>query len=102
MKKEPRKYTLDDVLPPHTIDDVIDFDDEDEAVEFWEREIDSLFERLYSKIGRKLTKEEYYGVLDIVEEFSPKNSDGDICGPYYPFGRAWQIYQYRKEHQNHK
>ena len=76
MEKEPRKYTLGDVLPPRTIDDVIDFNDEDEGVAFWEKEIDMLFDRLYTKIGRELTGEEYYGVLEIVEELSPKDNDG--------------------------
>ncbi len=99
MKKKHRKYTLSDVLPRPTLDNVIEFDDEDEAVAFWEREIDRLFERFYAKLGRRLTEEEYVGILGIVEEFSPKDPEGDICGPYFPFGYAWRIYQYRKKHQ---
>ncbi len=99
MKKKHRKYTLSDVLPRPTLDDVIAFDDDDEAVAFWEREIDRLFERFYTKLGRRLTEEEYLGVLNIVEELSPKDPEGEICGPYFSFDYAWRIYQDRKKHQ---
>ena len=54
--------------------------------------IDSCLEELSLLIGRNLTEEEQSGVLDIVDEYTPKDNDGNYLYSLLPFDYAWQIY----------
>ena len=94
MEKEPPKFTLEEILPKYTLADVID---EDPAVAYWEAEIDKLLDRLEVYVGRKLTKDERHEILEIVDKNTPRDNEGDIAGPFFPFDSAWEIYQARKQ-----
>lgn len=57
-----------------------------------ERVIDDRLEYLARVAGRELTEEEQCGVLDIVDEYTPKDENGNYTGPVIPFLTAWKIY----------
>lgn len=99
MPKKPKKIKLDDVLPKYTMDDVIETEANKEAEAAADAEVDHHLNLLYEYVGRELTGIERRAVLDIVEEYSPKNDEGYIA-LYSSFIQAWKIYQERrKKHQ---
>lgn len=55
--------------------------------------IDENLEDLSSKIGRDLTEKEQSALLDIVDEFTPKDERGNYLGAVIPFDKAWEIYE---------
>ena len=91
MKEMRRRYKLADILPKYTLNDL--FDEEAESyVKEEEAEIDKQLEDLEELIGRKLTRDEQYAILTIVDEHSIKDDDGYII-EFLPFDYAWKIYQ---------
>jgi len=54
-------------------------------------EIDSGLESLSSFLGRDLTEKEESDILDIIDEYTPKNGDGNYAGAIIPFDKAWEI-----------
>jgi hypothetical protein len=94
-----RKLTLADILPKSTLEDVIDFADEDEGVRYWERELNRWFNILEMEIGRKLSDVEWDGIIDIIEECSAKDGEGNII-QYFPLNIAWQMYLARGNIKN--
>ncbi len=80
-----------DILPKYTLNDL--FDEEAESyVKEEEAEIDKQLEDLEELIGRKLTRDEQFAILTIVDEHSIKDDDGYIV-EFLPFDYAWKIYQ---------
>lgn len=55
--------------------------------------LDESFEDLSALVGRDLTEAEQSAVLDIVDEFTPKDRNGDYAGEILPFEKAWDIYE---------
>lgn len=55
--------------------------------------IDDNFEDLSAFVGRDLTSKEQSAVLDIVDDFTPKDEYGRYAGPLIPFEKAWEMYE---------
>lgn len=54
--------------------------------------LDENFEDLSALVGRDLTDKEQSDVLDIVDEYTPKDEYGNYLGVILPFEKAWEIY----------
>jgi hypothetical protein len=78
------------------LDDVLQTAEEDKAVQEEMAFLDNLIIELEKHIGKKLTKDEEHDVLEIVEECSAKDENGDIV-EYAPLDYAWMIYLMRKD-----
>ncbi len=61
--------------------------------------IDNNLETLSSFLGRELTEKEQSSVLDIVDEYTPKDDDGNYLGGLLPFDKAWEIYELKQKSQ---
>ena len=61
-----------------------------------ETKIDEGLEDLTNFVGRELTEEEQVAVLDIVDEYTPKDDDGSYAGATIPFEKAWEIYEMKQ------
>ena len=59
--------------------------------------LDNNFEELEALVERDLTDAEQSAVLDIVDEFSPKDNQGNYLGEILPFEKAWEVYEMRQE-----
>lgn len=60
--------------------------------------IDSAFEELSVVEGKEFSDDEQVALLDIVEEYSPKDKDGKLIGEYLlPLDRALEIYKMKSE-----
>jgi len=98
MKKKREKIKLEDILPKHTLDDVIEPRDcggceECEAkMEEAEAEIDRHLDLLQEYIGRELVGIERRAVFDIVDENSTKDEEGNIM-LFFSFIQAWKMYE---------
>ncbi|MCX6788648.1 MAG: hypothetical protein NTZ36_02065 [Candidatus Jorgensenbacteria bacterium] len=90
MDKHTKRKKLSDIIPKYTLLDVIAKDPEE--IEMNITDIDDMMEYLSKHIGRSVTDEEQFHVLDIVDEYTPKNRAGNFLGPILPFRYAWQIY----------
>lgn len=55
--------------------------------------IDDNFENLSDYVGRELTAKEQSAILDIVDDFTPKDEYGRYAGPLIPFEKAWEMYE---------
>ena len=104
MENEPKRYTLDDILtrctladiiPRYTLDDLIQ---RQEALRINDNvsEIDDRLEDLTEYLGREMTEDETSAILDIVDEYTPKDKDGNYLVGLIPFDYAWEIYQAKK------
>lgn len=60
-------------------------------------EIDKNFATLAGHIGRPLTDDEQGAILDIVNEFMPKDEKGGYYWPLISFEKAWEVYELRKQ-----
>jgi len=60
-------------------------------------QIDSNFESLEDFVGRQLTDQEQSALLDIVDEYTPKNDEGNYSGDLLPFEKAWEIYELKTQ-----
>lgn len=58
--------------------------------------IDDQLDDLQADVGRALTEKEQSDLLDIVDEYTPKDENGDYAGPLMPFDKAWGIYELKK------
>lgn len=72
--------------------------EERQALSSNERLIDDRLEDLSALLGRDLTEKEESAVLDIVDEYTPKDEYGNYAGDTIPFEKAWEIYEMRNEH----
>lgn len=59
--------------------------------------IDSELERVSDKVGRDLTEKEQSALLDIVDDFTPKDEDGNYVGQTLPMEKAWEIYELKTQ-----
>ncbi len=59
--------------------------------------IDNSFESLSEFVGRDLTAKEQSAILDIVDEFMPKDENGNYAGPLIPFEKAWEYYEVKNQ-----
>lgn len=58
--------------------------------------IDENFDYLSDVIGRDLTAKEQSAILDIVDDYTAKDSDGNYLGEIMPFDKAWEIYELKQ------
>jgi hypothetical protein len=58
--------------------------------------IDDNFEDLSEFIGRDLTAKEQSAILDIVDDYTAKDRDGNYQGAIMPFDKAWEIYELKQ------
>lgn len=61
-----------------------------------ERTIDQRIANLSDDLGRDLTDTEESALLDIVDEYTPKDQDGNYAGELIPFEKAWEIYEMKQ------
>lgn len=59
--------------------------------------IESEIESLEGLIGRPLTDKEQDMVLDIVDDYTPKDAQGNYLGAMLPFDKAWEIYELKSQ-----
>lgn len=99
MKKKLRKYTLTDIIKKYTLSDLLN---EQESLRVSDNMaiLDKHISDLCDSIGRLLTEKEACDILDIVDEYTPKDKDGNYLGPLLPFDYAWEIYEIQKESQS--
>ena len=105
MKKKAQEFAHDKMLPKMTLEEVFwalmvkhkvaqkQAMDEDQRIEGNIGIIDEQFLELQDMIGRELTEDEQSEVLDIVDEYTPKDKDGNYLCSLLPFDYAWEIYQ---------
>lgn len=58
--------------------------------------IDENFDSLADYVGRDLTAKEQSAILDIVDDFTPKDEYGRYAGPLIPFEKAWEMYELKQ------
>ena len=73
--------------------------DEDQRIEGNVAIIDEQFLELQNMLGRELTEDEQSEVLDIVDQYTPKDKDGNYLCSLLPFDYAWEIYETKKRGQ---
>lgn len=61
-----------------------------------ERIIDNRLEDLGQVLGRDVTEQEEASILDIVDEYTPKDRDGNYAGELISFEKAWEIHELRQ------
>lgn len=96
--KKPKRVTKKEIAAKFTLEDVMwaviqehRIKEEQriaENIRFLEEQMDLLSE----KIGRPLTEDEEESVLDIVDQYTPQDKDGNYLYPIIPFDYAWTIY----------
>lgn len=59
--------------------------------------IDTNLEQLEAFVGRELTEKEQLSVLNIVDEFTPKDDEGNYLGSPIPFEKAWEIHELKNQ-----
>lgn len=67
-----------------------------------ESTLDERLAELSEIIGRDLTEDEEAAVLDIVDEYTPEDSNGKYAGELIPFDKAWEIYELRQSRVSEK
>lgn len=58
--------------------------------------IDNRIDDLSDQLGRGLTDSEESALLDIVDEYTPKDEYGNYAGDTIPFTKAWEIYEMKQ------
>lgn len=59
--------------------------------------LDNQFEDLSAQVGRDLTEKEESAILDIIDDYTPKDQDGNYAGPIIPMEKAWEIYELKNQ-----
>jgi len=65
-----------------------------------EQIIDNNLESLTDYLGRQLTESEELGILEIVDEYTPKDEDGNYSGDLMSFDKAYELYELRNQVSN--
>lgn len=65
-----------------------------------EQLIDNRLDNLKADLNRDLTEQEESALLDIVDEYTPKDEDGNYAGDIISFDKAWEIYELRATQQS--
>lgn len=63
------------------------------------RTIDDTLEDLSINLGRELSEAEQGALLDIMDDYTPKDEDGMYLGPLFSADKAWEIYEMQSEAQ---
>jgi hypothetical protein len=58
--------------------------------------IDENFESLSAYVGRDLSEKEQSAILDIVDNYTPKDAHGNYQGAIMDFDKAWEIYELKQ------
>ncbi len=58
--------------------------------------LDDTLDDLGAYLGRDLTEKEQADVLDIMDEYTPKDDDGMYMGPLFSAEKAWEVYELRQ------
>lgn len=58
--------------------------------------IDDQFDSLSDYVGRDLTAKEQSAILDIVDDLTPKDANGNYAGPLISFEKAWEFYELKQ------
>jgi hypothetical protein len=108
MKKKAKKFAHEKMLPKMTLEEVFwalmvghkcaqkQTVDEKQQIEGNIAVIDIQLLGLQNMIGRELTEDEQSTILDIVDEYTPKDKDGNYLCRLLPFEYAWEIYEIKK------
>jgi len=67
-----------------------------EQIDFNVATIDDNFEDLSAYVGRNLTAKEQSAILDIVDDYTAKDNNGNYQGAIMPFDKAWEIYELKQ------
>lgn len=59
--------------------------------------IEQRLAELEESLGRELSKTEEEGLLDMVDELTPKDKHGDYLYDLIPFDYAWEAYHVKRE-----
>lgn len=59
--------------------------------------IDERLDALSAFVGRDLSDREQSAILDIVDEYTPQDEDGNYLGEVIPFEKAWEIYELKNQ-----
>lgn len=70
---------------------------ESQALERNEQTIDTRIEALSETIGRSLTEAEELSLLEIVDDYTPKDDDGNYLGDTLSFDKAWEIHEMKQQ-----
>lgn len=73
--------------------------EETETVRANENLIDDRLLELGTVLGRDLTPEEEDSILGIVDEYTPKDEEGNYAGDTIPFDKAWEIHELKQSTQ---
>lgn len=73
---------------------------ESRAISENEGVIDNRIEDLSAQLGRDLSEKEELALLDIVDEYTPKDRDGNYAGDTIPFEKAWEILEMKQAQQS--
>ena len=95
MGEQQRRYTLADILGRYTLEDLFR-EQKKLRVKDNLAIIDELLEDLEEDSGRELTEHETSAILDIVDEYTPKDDKGNYIVELLPFDYAWEIYEAKK------
>lgn len=70
---------------------------ESRALERNEQTIDTRLEALSETIGRNLTEAEELSLLEIVDDYTPKDDEGNYLGDTLSFDKAWEIHEMKQQ-----
>jgi hypothetical protein len=59
--------------------------------------LDDHLEQVSAVAGRDLTEKEESTVLDIIDDYTPKDADGNYAGPMLSPDKAWEIYELKQQ-----
>lgn len=58
--------------------------------------IDNRLDALADALGRDLSENEQIAILDIIDDYTPKDSSGKYAGELLPFDKAYEIYEMKQ------
>ncbi len=58
--------------------------------------LDDNLDLLGDYLGRRLTATEEDAILDIIDEYTPKDNNGNYAGAILPVDKAWEIYELKQ------
>jgi hypothetical protein len=96
MKKTKKdKILTTDIFPEYTLENILKSLDETRLSEK-EKIIDEKLAELEEMLDRKLSENEAMEILEIVDEYTPKDKKGNYLVDLLPFDYAWEVYKARR------
>lgn len=83
---------MEKILPKITVANILEGQRMEENIAY----IDARLAELAEDLGRELTEAEQSVILDIVDEYTPHDEEGNFLCDLLPFEYAWEIYQVKK------